>query len=123
MSTKHAGSRSGKSVRLAVARERATSSNRVDAPICLDEPLRAFDIKRHGGEAMASTLPGQPIDDSDMADLAWLAVAGSPQELRIFLARLVRRYRRANPRLAARLEASLVELRRRHGEGILRSPP
>lgn len=72
----------------------------------------------HTGDHSNSSLGPQ---DEELADLARLAVTGSTEDMRLFLTRLVRRYAKANPELARRLEGCLAELRRRHGMGILRT--
>jgi hypothetical protein len=60
--------------------------------------------------------------DADLVDLARIAALGSPEDLRLFLNRLIRVHRDARPDLSRQLDAILIELRKRKGiGGVLRA--
>jgi MoxR-like ATPase len=61
----------------------------------------------------AAPKPPASSLEGDMADLARLAAAGSVEDVRLLLARLVRKYRTSNPELSQRLDASLTATRPR----------
>lgn len=61
----------------------------------------------------AAPPPPPSAVEGDLADLARLAAAGSVEDVRLFLARLVRKYRVSNPELSGRLDASLSATRSR----------
>jgi hypothetical protein len=67
-----------------------------------------------------ATTPS-PID-ADLIDLARIAALGTPEDLRLLLNRLIRKYRAARPDLSRRLDAILIELRKQRGmAGVLRT--
>jgi ATPase family associated with various cellular activities (AAA) len=69
---------------------------------------------------MATSTPFTSLE-ADLADLARLAASGSVDDVRLFLARLVRKYRTSNPELSRRLDASLASTRGRAAtSGVLR---
>lgn len=53
--------------------------------------------------------------ETELADLVRLVATGSPEDVRLFIARLVRLYQGVNPALCLQLSTSLDELRRRTG--------
>lgn len=70
--------------------------------------------------AAPATTPTSVVE-GDLADLARLAASGSVEDVRLFLARLVRKYRASNPELSSRLDASLSATRSRAATpGVLR---
>jgi MoxR-like ATPase len=61
---------------------------------------------------MAASVQLSPVQN-DLADLARLAASASVDDVRLFLARLVRKYRTSSPELSRRLDASLAATRAR----------
>jgi len=68
---------------------------------------------------MPKTVPKNFAMADDIANLARLAVQPSPEDVRLFVAKLVRKYRQEDPELAERLDLSLRTSPARRPEGSM----